>query len=300
MVHGILNVEKEIGFTSFDVVAKLRGILKQKKIGHTGTLDPDARGVLPVCLGNATKLCDMLTEKTKEYEAVMLLGVTTDTLDLSGEVLKEQPVSVSEEEIRGIINGFLGEQQQIPPMYSALKVDGRRLYELAREGKTIERKSRTITIHRIEIVSVELPRVTFRVECSKGTYIRSLCQDIGEKVGCGACMESLIRTRSGAFTIENALTLSTIEQMMKSGRIEDAILPMEAIFEELEALHVTEQWKVRIDNGNPLELLAFEETITPEEKKQYRIYNVEGRFFAIYRYEEEQNRMMPERIFPLE
>lgn len=300
MVHGILNVEKEIGFTSFDVVAKLRGILKQKKIGHTGTLDPDARGVLPVCLGNATKLCDMLTEKTKEYEAVMLLGVTTDTLDLSGEVLKEQPVSVSEEEIRGIINGFWGEQQQIPPMYSALKVDGRRLYELAREGKTIERKSRTITIHRIEIVSVELPRVTFRVECSKGTYIRSLCQDIGEKVGCGACMESLIRTRSGAFTIENALTLSTIEQMMKSGRIEDAILPMEAIFEELEALHVTEQWKVRIDNGNPLELLAFEETITPEEKKQYRIYNVEGRFFAIYRYEEEQNRMMPERIFPLE
>ncbi len=300
MVHGILNVEKEIGFTSFDVVAKLRGILKQKKIGHTGTLDPDARGVLPVCLGNATKLCDMLTEKTKEYEAVMLLGVTTDTLDLSGEVLKEQPVSVSEEEIRGIINGFWGEQQQIPPMYSALKVDGRRLYELAREGKTIERKSRTITIHRIEIVSVELPRVTFRVECSKGTYIRSLCQDIGEKVGCGACMESLIRTRSGAFTIENALTLSTIEQMMKSGRIEDAILPMEAIFEKLEALHVTEQWKVRIDNGNPLELLAFEETITPEEKKQYRIYNVEGRFFAIYRYEEEQNRMMPERIFPLE
>ena len=169
MKSGIINVYKEKGFTSFDVVAKLRGILKTKKIGHTGTLDPDAEGVLPVCIGRATKVCDILTDKDKVYEAVMLLGVETDTQDTSGEVLKELPVEISEEAVREAILSFVGDYAQIPPMYSALKVNGKKLYELAREGKTVERKARNVQIISIEILEIALPRVRMSVHCSKGT-----------------------------------------------------------------------------------------------------------------------------------
>ena len=186
MYHGIINVYKEKGFTSHDVVAKLRGICKQKKIGHTGTLDPEAVGVLPVCLGSATKLCDMLTDKTKEYVAVLKLGVVTDTQDLTGTILEEHPVTVTEEQIREVIFSFQGDQLQIPPMYSALKVNGKKLYELAREGKEVERAARPITIHEIEILKEELPEITIRVSCSKGTYIRTLCHDVFAS-SCHAC-----------------------------------------------------------------------------------------------------------------
>ena len=184
MYNGIINIYKEKGFTSHDVVAKMRGILRQKKIGHTGTLDPDATGVLPVCLGSATKLCDMLTDRDKEYEAVMQLGISTDTQDLSGEVLEECPVTVTEEEVRNAILSFIGDYDQIPPMYSALKVNGKKLYELARAGKEVERQPRAVTIYDITILDMKLPEVTFRVSCSKGTYIRTLCYDIGVKCGC--------------------------------------------------------------------------------------------------------------------
>jgi tRNA pseudouridine55 synthase len=199
MVNGIINIYKEKGFTSFDVVAKMRGIAHQKKIGHTGTLDPDAEGVLPVCLGKATKVCDLLTEKDKEYEAVLLLGTTTDTQDITGTVLRTADVNVSEEAVREAVLSFVGSYAQIPPMYSALKVDGKKLCDLARTGVTVERKARTVEIYRIEILSVDIPRVRFRVHCSKGTYIRTLCQDIGEQLGCGGCMESLLRIRVAQF-----------------------------------------------------------------------------------------------------
>ena len=206
MPSGIINVYKEKGYTSFDVVAKLRGILKTKKIGHTGTLDPDAEGVLPVCLGKATKVCDLLTDKDKEYETVMLLGTVTDTQDISGEILEQREVTVTEEHVRAAVMSFVGDYSQIPPMYSALKVGGKKLCDLARAGVTVERAARQVKIHSITILSVELPRVAMCVECSKGTYIRTLCQDIGEKLGCGACMEercgrawqiSVWRTRCG-------------------------------------------------------------------------------------------------------
>ena len=201
-MDGIINIYKEAGYTSHDVVAKLRGILHQKKIGHTGTLDPDAVGVLPVCLGKATKLCDMLTEKDKQYRAVMQLGIETDTQDTSGTVTAEHPVIVSEGQVRQVIMDFIGEYDQIPPMYSALKKNGKKLYELAREGIVVERETRRITIHGIEIEKVELPYVTMLVDCSKGTYIRTLCHDIGQKLGCGAAMAQLVRTRSGMFSLE--------------------------------------------------------------------------------------------------
>ena len=183
MIHGVINVYKEQGFTSHDVVAKLRGIVGQKKIGHTGTLDPDAVGVLPVCLGRATKLCDMLTDKDKVYEAVMLLGVETDTQDTTGQVLKSSETDeITEEQVRAAVLDFMGDYDQVPPMYSALKINGKKLYELAREGKTVERAARRVQIFDIEILSIALPRVTMKVHCSKGTYIRTLCHDIGQKL----------------------------------------------------------------------------------------------------------------------
>ena len=206
------NIYKEKGFTSFDVVAKLRGILKQKKIGHTGTLDPDAEGVLPVCLGKATRLCEFLTDKVKTYETVMRLGITTDTQDISGTVWKEQEVTVSEQQIREIASSMIGESMQVPPMYSALKVNGKKLYELAREGKVIERKARKVHIFSIEIQEICLPRVRMSVHCSKGTYIRTLCHDIGQKLGCGGCMEKLLRTKVGIFELADTLKLSEIDE----------------------------------------------------------------------------------------
>ena len=183
MYDGMINVCKEKGFTSHDVVAKLRGILHQKRIGHTGTLDPDATGVLPVCLGKGTKLCDMITDRDKTYRAVMLLGRITDTQDISGQIISEKEVCVGEDDIRNVAAAFVGDYMQVPPMYSAIKVDGKKLYELARAGQEIERKARHVVIHSLEITDVRLPYVTMKVCCSKGTYIRTLCQDIGEKLG---------------------------------------------------------------------------------------------------------------------
>ena len=196
-MNGILNIYKEAGWTSHDVVAKLRGITGQKKIGHTGTLDPEAEGVLPVCLGKATKVADLLMEETKTYEAVLLLGTVTDTQDTGGQVLRTRPVTCSPEELEDCLKGFLGEQMQVPPMYSALKQNGKKLYELAREGKTVERQPRKVHFYELELLETDLPRARIRVTCSRGTYIRTLCQDIGEKLGCGGCMEHLVRTGWG-------------------------------------------------------------------------------------------------------
>lgn len=192
-MDGIINVYKEAGFTSHDVVAKLRGICRQKKIGHTGTLDPQATGVLPVCLGNATRACEMLTDRTKEYVAELLLGQITDTQDITGTVLEEREVAVSEAQVREVIAGFVGGYDQIPPMYSALKVNGKKLYELARAGKEVERQARHVDLPAIEILEIKFPVVKFRVECSKGTYIRSLCADIGENCAAAApCRASFV------------------------------------------------------------------------------------------------------------
>ena len=245
MIHGIINVYKEKGFTSHDVVAKLRGIVGQKKIGHTGTLDPDATGVLPVCLGKATKLCDLLTDKNKTYEAVLLLGKTTDTQDITGEVLEEKSTeALTEEKVREAIEGFIGDYEQIPPMYSALKVNGKKLYELAREGKVIERKARPVKILDIQILEIDLPKVRMEVSCSKGTYIRTLCHDIGEKLGCGGCMESLIRTRVSTFRIEDAKMLDEIETLKQEGKLAELLVPIDAMFPSYPKITVKDDWNI--------------------------------------------------------
>lgn len=306
MIDGIINVYKEAGFTSFDVVAKLRGILKQKKIGHTGTLDPDATGVLPVCVGSATKLCDLLTDRSKEYVAELLLGVTTDTLDTTGKVLSEQEVNVSEEEVRQCILNFQGEYDQIPPMYSALKVNGQKLCDLARKGKEVERQGRRVTIEEIEILSMELPVVKFRVICSKGTYIRSLCDDIGRELGLGGTMKSLVRTRVSAFEIENALTLSEIEDRRDAGTLDAIVMPVDTVFMQYAGARITENGVRFLSNGNVLtqEELEFlpsgtgttqeidiiqRETAHPKltAGDYVRIYDREGRFTALYEVKED-------------
>ena len=249
MINGIVNVYKESGFTSFDVVAKMRGIFHQKKIGHTGTLDPDAQGVLPVCLGRATKVCDLLTDKDKEYEAVMLLGMMTDTQDVSGNVLSRQEVTVSEDAVKTVIASFEGEYMQIPPMYSALKVNGQKLCDLARKGIEVERKARPVTIHKIQILEINLPRVCMRVECSKGTYIRTLCQDIGEKLGCGACMESLLRTRVSEFRLDGALRLQQIEELVQQEDF-SFVQSVDSVFMQYDFAQVMKTAKKMVENGN--------------------------------------------------
>lgn len=291
MINGVLNVYKEKGYTSHDVVAKLRGILKQKKIGHTGTLDPDAQGVLPVCLGRATKLCGMLTGKRKTYQAVLHLGIETDTQDITGEVKCRCPVNVTPQEVETCIAGFVGEQMQIPPMYSALKVGGRKLYELAREGKEVERKPRPVTFYEIEILSVDLPLVTIRVTCSKGTYIRTLCHDIGEKLGCKGCMESLLRTRVDRFSVEDSLKLSKIEELAAKNQLTEHILLPDQMFADCPEIRADRRFDKMLENGNPL---PWKGEIPAE---RVRVYHSSGIFIGIYQWQKERGLYRPEAIF---
>ena len=303
-MNGVINVYKEAGFTSHDVVAKLRGIVKQKKIGHTGTLDPDAEGVLPVCLGNATKLCGLLTEKEKTYRAVLLLGQTTDTQDTSGRVLTEAPVTATGEQVREAIMSFLGDYDQVPPMYSALKVNGKKLYELAREGKEVERQARRVRILDMEIHEIRLPEVTFTVTCSSGTYIRTLCQDIGEKLGCGGCMKSLLRTKVDRFELTDSHKLSELETMMHEGRIEEVLLPVDDVFAACPAVRIRQESDRLIQNGNPFGKEDIAETTgecppegTELERNCVRVYNSEGDFRGLYRREQGGRRYKPEKMF---
>ena len=285
MYHGIINVYKEAGFTSHDVVAKLRGICKQKKIGHTGTLDPDAVGVLPVCLGSGTKLCDMLTGETKEYIAGFRLGIATDTQDISGKILEEKEVCVSAEQVKEMLSHFVGELQQVPPMYSALKVGGKKLYELAREGKEVERKARPITIYELELLKAEHPEYEIRVVCSKGTYIRTLCHDIGEKLGVGAAMDQLLRTKVSIFEVDQALTLAQIEERIQQ---EDRsfVLPVDQLFTQYPKMQVADEEAAKmLRNGNPItigKLKSFNEAKKDQNKSRVLVYNENGEFRAIY------------------
>lgn len=285
MINGIVNIYKEKGYTSHDVVAVLRKVVGQKKIGHTGTLDPDATGVLPVCLGRATKVCELLTDHDKTYEALLLLGKTTDTQDISGEVLEERdPGNLTEEKVRSCIESFIGEYDQIPPMYSALKVNGKKLYELAREGKTVERKSRKVQIHGIRILEMNLPHVRMEVDCSKGTYIRTLCHDIGEKLQVGGCMEELERTKVGRFLKEDAVTLDEVRQKMEQGEGAELFTPLDQIFAELPAVTVTDAKAWMSYNGNDLPERFLLEKEAWTDGQEVRVYDSRKNFIGLYQY----------------
>ena len=294
MYNGVINVYKEAGYTSHDVVAKMRGILKQKKIGHTGTLDPEATGVLPVCLGQGTKLCDMLTDKTKTSQAVRLLGRETDTQDTTGELLAECAVEVTPEQVEEAVMGFVGDYAQIPPMYSALKVNGKKLYELARAGKEVEREARPVVIYSIVSDEIALPRVTMTVNCSKGTYIRTLCHDIGRVLGCGGCMEKLLRTQVDRFLLKDSLTLAQIEALRDEGRLSEVIVPVDEMFAAYPAVRTRPEADSLVHNGNQVkrELLQLGDTLSP-----VRIYDSEGQFIGVYEFQPEKDWYKPRKIF---
>ena len=298
-MDGIINIYKEAGWTSHDVVAKLRGILKTRKIGHTGTLDPDAVGVLPVCIGRATKACDMLTDKSKVYETVLRLGITTDTEDMSGKILSEHTVNVTGKEVEEAVYSFLGDYEQIPPMYSAIKVNGKKLYELAREGKVIERAPRPVTIYQLEILEMTLPTVRIRISCSKGTYIRSLCRDIGEKLGCGGCMEKLIRTKVGEFRIEDSITLEKAQTLADENQIESKIKPVDHLFLQYPMVKTKTMADHKLaGNGNPLSLKNIDLDDSYQTDGQWvRLYDINDRFIGIYQYSNEKKRIAPVKMF---
>ena len=251
--------------------------------------------MLPVALGKATRLVDMITDKEKTYEAVMRLGVVTDTQDMSGTVLSQvSELHVTEEELRTVTESFTGDYMQVPPMYSALKVNGKKLYELAREGKTVERKPRPVHFYEIEILDISFPLVRFRVTCSKGTYIRTLCHDIGEKLGCGAAMESLLRTKVGRFTLDDAITLAQTEEAVQEGTIESKILGIEEILAEYPRVCCTKEGDRLLANGNPL----VQALVDAQEKNGWiRMCSSEGRFAGVYQWDEKRNRYFPVKMF---
>lgn len=298
MINGILNVYKEKGFTSHDVVAKLRGILHQKKIGHTGTLDPDAEGVLPICLGTATKLCDMLTDKSKTYHTVFKLGVVTDTQDITGTVQEENAVVCTEQQILDTIMSFVGKYEQVPPMYSAKKVNGKKLYEYAREGKVVERKACSVIIHSIEQIEVNLEKneISMDVSCSKGTYIRTLCHDIGQQLGCGACMLSLLRTKVSTFCIKDSLSLEKIQLLQEKGELLSYVYSPEQVLGEFSSIKVLEKGDKLLYNGNalPKNLLAPMQEVSTE---QVRVYDSKGKFVAIYGWDRDKKQYKPVKMF---
>ena len=274
MANGIIIIDKPAGWTSMDVCAKLRGILKTKKIGHAGTLDPMATGVLPVFVGQATRAVSFAEGGEKEYVAGLRLGRTTNTQDTEGETLAQSPVAVGREELEAVLPRFTGEISQIPPMFSAIKINGQKLYDLARQGKEVERKARAVTIFALEVVEqVSETDYILRIRCSKGTYVRTLCHDIGQALGCGGCMFSLRRTMAAGFTLDESVTL---EQMQEGG--EALLRPTDSLFRDRPDYRLkTEKQEERCRNGNPF----FIQENLPEG--EYRIYGREGAFLCLSR-----------------
>lgn len=300
MIDGILNVYKEQDYTSFDVVAKLRGILKQKKIGHTGTLDPMAEGVLLVCLGKATKLVDLLTEGDKCYRATMKLGYETDTEDVTGETTAEGDAAVlaqlTQADVERAILSFVGKYDQIPPMYSAIKKDGKKLYEYARAGIEVKREPRPVEIYAIQDITKEADDTySFDVYCSKGTYIRSLCRDIGRKLSCLAVLSGLLRKEVHGFSVTDALTLQEIEVRQADGTLQDAILPVDALLKQYPAYEITEQAENYLRNGNKLSHRFFKD-MGERRDTRIRVYHA-GKFAALYDYKEEEQIYKPFKMF---
>lgn len=290
MINGILNIYKEPGMTSFQVVSRVRRIVGEKKCGHTGTLDPEAEGVLPICLGRATKIVEYLTDRKKTYRAQLKLGVVTDTQDSSGRILEERdPSYVTEEVFRARLSEFEGDQLQVPPMVSALKVNGKRLYELAREGITVERAARPVTFYSIGILKLNLPYAEIEVTCSKGTYIRTLIHDLGTKLGCGAIMTHLVRTAVGSFREQDAIRLSELEKIVEEGRLDQVMTGVDLFFHELGEYRCLPEEDRIVHNGNFLHLQAGGERI--------RVYDSLGKFIGIYQKSSTDSCYKPEKMF---
>ncbi|OCT13773.1 tRNA pseudouridine(55) synthase TruB [Paenibacillus pectinilyticus] len=302
MLEGILPVWKPAGFTSHDVVAKVRRILGIKRIGHTGTLDPQVTGVLPLCIGRATRMVEYIQELPKEYEAVLRIGLSTDTEDMTGSVLEEvSHVSLIEDQVRKALQSFVGDIEQIPPMFSAVKVDGKRLYELAREGKEVERKARKATIYELEILALRLdlkhPEIHFRAVCSKGTYIRTLCVDIGKSLGYPAVMESLIRTSTGNIRKEQCLTFEQIAQLKEEGLLQQQLIPMDTAISHIPSVTLTDQEAVHALQGKKLTLAAIRVAHADASQTIFRAYSPDERFLGLFEWKSTSHVLVPAKVF---
>ena len=294
MANGILVIDKSAGWTSQDVAAKLRGVFHERRVGHGGTLDPMATGVLPIFIGRATRAAEFLESAEKEYIAGLCLGVVTDTQDTSGNILETHPVTATREAVQAALAQFLGPIEQIPPMYSAVKIGGQKLYELARKGKEIERKPRSITIHELELLEGEGTEFTLRVRCSKGTYVRTLCHDLGRALGCGGCMEELLRTKVGRFSLEESHTLSEVQAAMEEGTIQDQIYPVEQVLADYPAVYADSYGDRLLLNGNPLS----ENLVSPQHKEGWvRMYASDGTFTGIFQWDAGKKKYYPVKMF---
>lgn len=309
MKNGVINIYKEAGMTSFQVVYKIRKITGEQKIGHTGTLDPDAKGVLPICIGKATKLVDMLMDTDKQYNAVLLFGKRTTTQDISGDVLEETSFSdlksiLSPDKIEETIKSFVGTIEQVPPMFSAVKVNGVKLVDAARKGKTIDRKAREVKIYGFEDIDISgfdddsgKIKVSFTVNCSKGTYIRTLCEDIGKKLNVPACMESLERSRTSGLSIESAISLEAAQRLAEQGLLEEHIIPIDNFLQKYKAIVVGKEAVKKLIFGNWLEPSEFAGICPAEEGELFRVYDEDKNFYAVYRYSKNDNFYKCEKMF---
>lgn len=276
-MNGIILVDKPQNWTSHDVVAKLRGVLHERRIGHSGTLDPLATGLLVVFVGRATRAVEFAEADSKEYIAGLRLGVSTDTQDITGNIVAESAALPDEAALREALGRFIGDIEQIPPMYSAIKIGGKKLYELARRGESVERAPRKITVSAIDIAGRDGDDYILNISCSKGTYVRTLCSDIGEALGCGACMSSLRRTRAGVFSVDNAHSLADIEAAVREGRLSDIILPVDTLFASFPKLTVSQSAAKRLKNGNIIKISA--------EDGEYKVYSDSDEFLLLGRVE---------------
>jgi len=290
-MDGILNIDKPRGRTSFSIVAMVRRLSGEKKVGHAGTLDPAAGGVLPVCLGQATRVTEYLMDETKVYRAEIELGITTDTDDAEGKVIERRdPSGVSLEMLKSVLPAFTGEISQTPPMFSALKYHGKPLYELARSGITVERESRPIVIYSLEITGWQPPFAALEIVCGKGTYIRSLAYDIGQKLGCGASLKNLVRTRCGVFGIEDSISIEKLEEIFKEGSPAEFLYPLDAVLAHLSAVTVGAETEKDIRNGKPVMLSGVTGQLC-------RAYAPDGEFLAVLRFDPENGIWHPEKVF---
>ena len=273
-MNGILLIDKPSGWTSSDIVAKLRGILHERRIGHSGTLDPMATGLLVVFVGRATRAVEFAESHSKRYLAGLRLGITTDTQDISGNKLAEKPVNVTDGMLETALEAFRGEISQVPPMYSAIKINGKKLYEIARKGGSVERKARSITIHELRVLSREGEDFLLDIHCSKGTYVRTLCNDIGETLGCGGCMSSLRRMKAGDFSMENAYTLEQVQSAADKGEAEKLLLPLDSLFSACPAVTVSAKGERSIRNGGGASTADAADGLC-------RVYSGTGEFLAL-------------------
>lgn len=295
-MDGILNINKPALRTSFSIVAQVKRLTGERHAGHAGTLDPAATGVLPVCLGQGTRITEFLMDASKTYRAQIELGVTTDTYDATGKVTyKGDPSGVTRGQVETALATFCGSIQQLPPMYSAVKHHGEPLYKLARAGITVERKSRLATIHRLEMIGWQPPEVTIEVECGKGTYIRSLAHDLGQMLGCGASLKSLVRLKCGIFDIKDAISVSQLEDTCRCGYWQQFVYPIDSVLSHLAAVVVSEDTSRAIRNGCPIDYPELPFSTHPSN--YCRVYTRDGGFLAVMRFNAEEKKWQPAKVF---